>query len=434
MNGLMMDFPLTLPTIFRRAETSFGAKEIVARLPDKSIPPLHLRRHGAPAGARGRARGARHRARRPRRHALLEPRPAPRGLLRHPAARRRAAHAQPPPPPRRARLHRRPRRGPRAVVDASCCRCSSSSAERDARSSTSSSSRTRTRTLLAIAPTADDWQRPASSTRRGRGDVLHVRHHRQPEGRRLLAPRARAALARPSARPTSARHRASTTRCCRSSRCSTPTPGACRTPRRWSARSWSCPGRTSTPEPLVTSSQASTSTFAAGVPTVWLGVLQRPRRAARRTTSRRCARSLVRRLGRARGADRRRFEERHGAARAARRWGMTETSPLGITRRAARRAARRRRRRAVRRPREAGPRRCRSSSSASSDDDGDELPVGRQDDGRARGARPVGRRRLLRRRPSTRERFTDDGWFRTGDVATIDAARATSRSPTAPRT
>jgi len=37
MNGLMMDFQLTLPPLLRRAETFFGDKEIVTRLPDKSF-------------------------------------------------------------------------------------------------------------------------------------------------------------------------------------------------------------------------------------------------------------------------------------------------------------------------------------------------------------------------------------------------------------
>ena len=37
MKGLMMEYQLTLPTILRRAETLFGEKEIVSRLPDKSI-------------------------------------------------------------------------------------------------------------------------------------------------------------------------------------------------------------------------------------------------------------------------------------------------------------------------------------------------------------------------------------------------------------
>ena len=37
MDGLMMDFQLTLPPLLRRAETFFGAREVVTRLPDKSF-------------------------------------------------------------------------------------------------------------------------------------------------------------------------------------------------------------------------------------------------------------------------------------------------------------------------------------------------------------------------------------------------------------
>jgi fatty-acyl-CoA synthase len=37
MDGLMMDYQLTLPTILRRVETYFGDKEVVTRLPDKSF-------------------------------------------------------------------------------------------------------------------------------------------------------------------------------------------------------------------------------------------------------------------------------------------------------------------------------------------------------------------------------------------------------------
>jgi fatty-acyl-CoA synthase len=37
MDGLMMDFQLTLPPILRRAETFFGGKEIVTRLPDRTF-------------------------------------------------------------------------------------------------------------------------------------------------------------------------------------------------------------------------------------------------------------------------------------------------------------------------------------------------------------------------------------------------------------
>lgn len=37
MNGLIMDYPLTIPAILRRAERHFGPKSILSRLPDKSL-------------------------------------------------------------------------------------------------------------------------------------------------------------------------------------------------------------------------------------------------------------------------------------------------------------------------------------------------------------------------------------------------------------
>jgi Acyl-CoA synthetases (AMP-forming)/AMP-acid ligases II len=43
MEGLMMDFPLTLTHLLRRAEAFFGDGEIVTRLPDKSF---HRTNHG----------------------------------------------------------------------------------------------------------------------------------------------------------------------------------------------------------------------------------------------------------------------------------------------------------------------------------------------------------------------------------------------------
>ena len=35
MDGLMMDYQLTLPTILRRVENYFSGKEVVTRLPDR---------------------------------------------------------------------------------------------------------------------------------------------------------------------------------------------------------------------------------------------------------------------------------------------------------------------------------------------------------------------------------------------------------------
>ena len=37
MNGLMMEYQLSLPPVLRRAETFFGDREVVTRLPDKSF-------------------------------------------------------------------------------------------------------------------------------------------------------------------------------------------------------------------------------------------------------------------------------------------------------------------------------------------------------------------------------------------------------------
>ena len=37
MNGLMMEYQLSLPPLLRRAETFFGDQEVVTRLPDKSF-------------------------------------------------------------------------------------------------------------------------------------------------------------------------------------------------------------------------------------------------------------------------------------------------------------------------------------------------------------------------------------------------------------
>ena len=65
---------------------------------------------------------------------------------------------------------------------------------------------------------------------RRRGAVLHVRHHRQPEGRRLLAPLDLPALDA-GLHGRGVRPRPTSTRACRSCRCSTRWRGACRTPR-----------------------------------------------------------------------------------------------------------------------------------------------------------------------------------------------------------
>ena len=128
--------------------------------------------------------------------------------------------------------------------------------------------------------------RPRARRERGRGDVLHERHDRPAEGRRLLAPLHRAARARrrreQPARP-GRRHR--TTRSCRSCRCSTRTRGAIRTSRRCRARSSSTPGPHLDPESLLDDMVQEKVTWAAGVPTIWMGILAAARRRTRQVGS-----------------------------------------------------------------------------------------------------------------------------------------------------
>ena len=207
MNGLMMDYQLTLPTLLRRAEPYYGAKEIVTRLPDRSF---HRTTYAETCRrARALAVGARRprpAARRPRRDALLEPLPAPRGVPRHPVRRLRAAHAEPAAASERPRVHRDARgrpRGDRRPEPAAAAASSSSTARR---SSTSSSSRTRTRSCSPAAD-ADALARPGAGRERGCGDVLHERDDRAAERRPLLAPLDDAAHARRRRRqPDGARH------------------------------------------------------------------------------------------------------------------------------------------------------------------------------------------------------------------------------------
>jgi hypothetical protein len=58
MDGLMMDFQLTLPHLLRRAEIYFPDKKIVTRLPDKSFHEYTYRDCAGAAPARRRAEGA----------------------------------------------------------------------------------------------------------------------------------------------------------------------------------------------------------------------------------------------------------------------------------------------------------------------------------------------------------------------------------------
>ena len=109
--------------------------------------------------------------------------------------------------------------------------------------------------------------------------VLHLGHHRQPEGRAVQPPLDGAAhLRRGAARRAEllgARRRS-----CRWCRCSTSTPGACPTSPAWSAPSWCSRARSSTARALHELFEAEGVTVSAGVPTVWQGLLD-PRRGER---------------------------------------------------------------------------------------------------------------------------------------------------------
>ena len=122
----------------------------------------------------------------------------------------------------------------------------------------------------------------------GGGDVLHERHDRQPEGRRVLAPFRRTCTRSRSTHAGRARPVASATASSRSCRCSTPTRGASRTPRSSAARSLVMPGRFLQAEPL-TRMVKEERRHDLGRGADDLGRHPPLRRGARASTSRRCA-------------------------------------------------------------------------------------------------------------------------------------------------
>ena len=97
-------------------------------------------------------------------------------------------------------------------------------------------------------------------------------------------------------------------------------------------------------------------------------------------------------------------------------WGMTETSPLGSVARPPRGQRGRRALGATARP-PAGSMPLVEARLV--DDDGERGAVGRRVDRRAGGARAVDRADYYED-PAGDEKF-DDGWLRTGDIASIDA-------------
>ena len=257
----------------------------------------------------------------------------------------------------------------------------------------------------------------------GRRDVLHERHDRQPEGRRLLPPLDRAALDGRHAAPTRSAS-ASPTRSCRSCRCSTPTPGA------WpSGRDGRRLARVPRPGPLRRRRspnliESERVTLAAGVPTIWMGVLAeldgRDLSALRRSSA--AARPC-------RGRCRRRYREQIGMP-ILQAWGMTETSPLAsVCRITSHARATPSRRRAGRPARHAGHRRPAVEIRIVDPERRRGAAVGRRGARRAAGARARGsppattatsaRRRSSPRtagcRPATSPPSTPDGYIRLVD-------------------
>ena len=200
MQGLMQDRPLTLDHFFNRAEKLFAAKGVVTA----TAGGLERENYGEWADRSRRLGGvfddARHLRRRAGGHLRMEHRPPPRAVLRRPLQRSGAAHAQHPPVPRPGHLHREPRRGrghlrrplpggaplaaPRQLRDGAPRR-------RDGRRQGRGARRRRSRRAARLrgAPRCGRADRLAPPRREPcRVDVLHERHHGQPEGRRLLSP------------------------------------------------------------------------------------------------------------------------------------------------------------------------------------------------------------------------------------------------------
>ena len=254
MQGLMMDYQLNVPAILRRAERAVRRQRDRLAAPRQVLAPLHLRRlrPRAQAARASRSAAARARRRRPRRDAHVEPPRAPRGLLRRARRRVRHAHAQPAAAPRRHHVHRDPRAATACSSSTRCCGRSSSSSSTASGSSTSSRSATARRPTGAIDYEELLARRDESAfayrdldERTAAAMCYTSGTTGQPEGRRLLAPGDRAALARPprssSLGRDERRHRPARRADVPRERVGLPVHAACS-----SARSRSSPARTST--------------------------------------------------------------------------------------------------------------------------------------------------------------------------------------------
>ena len=409
--------------------------EVVSRRPDQS---LHRTRYGevagAPAGWPARWSAPAWRAAIASATLMWNHAEHLEAYFGDPARRRRPPHPQPPPPPGRHRVHRQRRRRPlpvrrrgaaAALREGGRGRRAVRAGDRGRRRGRAVGADGRLRGVPRPArptprsPCSPSVTRSASATRAGR--PVGPRAWSTPTARRSCT---RIVSAMPDcAVAVALRHGA-----CRSCRCSTSTPGGCRTPRRWSARGWCFPGPTSTPAEHARSDGARAGHVAAGVPTIWLGIREVLDAAPGQHTLQPGLRMIV--GGSAAPEQLIRDFDRHGMT-LLHAWGMTETSPIGLVARLPPEIVRRERGRAVRHARQAG----RAAAA------GRHPRAQRGRRGPPTTSRPAGSCRSAGRGSPSRyfgeggspERWTEDGWFRTGDVARVDATASCS-SPTARRT
>ena len=157
-------------------------------------------------------------------------------------------------------------------------------------------------------------------------------------------------------------------------------------------------------------------TITAGVPTIWMGILGMLDKEPERWDLSKLHSMLVggSAAPRAMIAG---FRQRHGKT-VVHGWGMTETSPLATASDYIGRVPTRRRGDADRRRRDAGPAAAVRRAARAIDDEGNAIPW----DGEAMGELEVRGPWVASgyyETPEQAERWTDDGWFKTGDIASF---------------